>query len=367
MRNSDRNNRSNRQNNFSQGYRNDEGSRRMNNQTQSNAGGRGDWYDRDPMDDRSGYRDEDQGYSRRMDSGDVRGHNDHYRYDQIYHNYYGSTDYNPDRERDFESRGARRGRGDASESERYSRGQGAYGTTSSGRASWDSNVHNNEHNRWNSNDDYTGRSNESSRDNSFGYGRNRDFSARDSRDWNSADREMRRTSQGSYGSYGYSGPQSSSSSSYGYGTSNFGSDNQDSWRPSSEDSRSSFSGRGPKGFKRSDERIKEEVCEMLTRNHSIDADDIDVEVKDGEVTLTGSVSERRMKHLAEDLVEQCFGVKDVTNNIRVKKADYGETSDRTEFGSASRDRASASSTSSAQRKTTGTSTTSTTSKTPDNH
>lgn len=81
----------------------------------------------------------------------------------------------------------------------------------------------------------------------------------------------------------------------------------------------SFSGRGPKGFKRSDERIKEEVCEMLTRDHFINAEDIEVEVTDGEVTLSGSVSERRMKHLAEDCVERALGVKDVINNIRVKR------------------------------------------------
>lgn len=87
----------------------------------------------------------------------------------------------------------------------------------------------------------------------------------------------------------------------------------------SRSSETSFSGRGPKGFKRSDERIKEEVCEMLTRDHSINAEDIDVEVSEGEVTLTGSVPDRRMKHLAEDCVERALGVKDVINNIRVKR------------------------------------------------
>ena len=103
-------------------------------------------------------------------------------------------------------------------------------------------------------------------------------------------------------------------------------------------SQNSFSGRGPKGFKRSDERIKEEVCEMLTRDHSIDAEDIDVEVKEGEVTLTGSVPDRRMKHLAEDCVERALGVKDVINNIRVKRDTASDTSsssitgDRTSSG-----------------------------------
>ncbi|MFM6929798.1 MAG: BON domain-containing protein [Bdellovibrio sp.] len=84
-------------------------------------------------------------------------------------------------------------------------------------------------------------------------------------------------------------------------------------------SSSSYAGKGPKNFKRSDERIQEEVCEMLTRHHDINADDVEVEVKDGEVTLFGTVSERRMKHMAEDVAERCFGVKDVVNNIRIKR------------------------------------------------
>ncbi|MEN0059300.1 MAG: BON domain-containing protein, partial [Bdellovibrio sp.] len=76
---------------------------------------------------------------------------------------------------------------------------------------------------------------------------------------------------------------------------------------------------GPRSFTRSDDRVKEDVCERLTRHSAIDAADIEVEVKEGEVTLSGSVPERRMKHLAEDCCEHCYGVKEVTNNIRVKK------------------------------------------------
>ncbi len=86
-----------------------------------------------------------------------------------------------------------------------------------------------------------------------------------------------------------------------------------------EDAHFNFSGRGPKSFKRSDERIKEEICEMLTRSASIDAENIDVKVRDGEVTLSGTVPQRHMKHLAEDLSERSLSVKDVINNIRVKK------------------------------------------------
>ncbi|MGE5086553.1 MAG: BON domain-containing protein [Bacillota bacterium] len=84
-------------------------------------------------------------------------------------------------------------------------------------------------------------------------------------------------------------------------------------------SRQSYMGQGPKNYKRPDERIKDDICEMLTRHFDIDAQDIEVDVKDGDVTLSGTVPERRMKYLSEDVTERCFGVKDITNNIRIKK------------------------------------------------
>ena len=86
-------------------------------------------------------------------------------------------------------------------------------------------------------------------------------------------------------------------------------------------SRESFSGRGPKGYRRSDDRIREAVSDRLTDDHSLDASEIEVEVKDGEVTLKGTVSDRQQKRLAEDLAESCSGVSDVTNNIRVSRGD----------------------------------------------
>lgn len=81
------------------------------------------------------------------------------------------------------------------------------------------------------------------------------------------------------------------------------------------------SGKGPKGFSRTDTRIEEEVCEMLTHHPSIDARDIEVEVKNGEVILSGTVPERRMKYYAEDGAANLFGVVDVVNNLRIKKTE----------------------------------------------
>jgi hypothetical protein len=44
-----------------------------------------------------------------------------------------------------------------------------------------------------------------------------------------------------------------------------------------------------------------------------------VQVRNGEVTLTGMVDDRRQKRMAEDTVESVPGVKDVQNQLRVQQ------------------------------------------------
>ena len=82
----------------------------------------------------------------------------------------------------------------------------------------------------------------------------------------------------------------------------------------------SFAGRGPRNYQRSDERIREEVNERLTDDHRVDASDIEVEVRNGEVILRGRVDERRDKRMAEEVVENLPGVKDVRNELRVERS-----------------------------------------------
>jgi osmotically-inducible protein OsmY len=90
-------------------------------------------------------------------------------------------------------------------------------------------------------------------------------------------------------------------------------------------------GRPPKGFQRSDERVREEISEIIMRTYWIDAGDVTIEVRDGEVTLTGTVDDRQQKRAIEDVAEQVLGVKDVHNQIRVQPQDRGthQQSDRT--------------------------------------
>ncbi|HET9241671.1 MAG TPA: BON domain-containing protein [Oligoflexus sp.] len=84
--------------------------------------------------------------------------------------------------------------------------------------------------------------------------------------------------------------------------------------------------RWPKSYKRSDERIKDDIHEELIRHGRIDASDVEVQVKDGEVTLTGQVSSRQDKRVAEELAEKVLGVHDVQNQLRVRNQQQGSSS-----------------------------------------
>jgi osmotically-inducible protein OsmY len=74
---------------------------------------------------------------------------------------------------------------------------------------------------------------------------------------------------------------------------------------------------GPKGYRRSDERIREDICERLWHAAHLDVGDVSVDVKDGVVHLEGTVPHRSMKHRIEDVAAGCRGVKDVENRVRV--------------------------------------------------
>ncbi len=78
-------------------------------------------------------------------------------------------------------------------------------------------------------------------------------------------------------------------------------------------------GRGPRGYQRSDERIREDVCDRLTEASDLDASEIDVTVDAGIVTLTGTVDGRVAKRRAEDLAAATRGVHDVQNRLTIPR------------------------------------------------
>ncbi|MEX0784726.1 MAG: BON domain-containing protein [Dehalococcoidia bacterium] len=123
----------------------------------------------------------------------------------------------------------------------------------------------------------------------------------------------RQSSRG--GPYGMEYPESGYQGPGGYGEMYRGEMGQYSGQ-SRESSYGQYSGRGPKGYQRSDDRIREDVCERLTQAWDVDAEDIDVRVSNGEVTLSGSVMDRYQKRMAEDAIERVPGIRDVNNQLR---------------------------------------------------
>ena len=84
---------------------------------------------------------------------------------------------------------------------------------------------------------------------------------------------------------------------------------------------SSFSegyvGKGPKGYRRSDKRIYEDVCDALFKNPTVDASNIKVKVDGGLITLSGMVNDRDDKKEAEHCLEHILGVIDIQNDLKI--------------------------------------------------
>lgn len=91
-----------------------------------------------------------------------------------------------------------------------------------------------------------------------------------------------------------------------------------------DEERPSYGGRGPRGYQRSDERLREMICERLTDDREIDASDISIDVRDQEVVLTGTVRNRSEKYHVEEVVDRCGGVKEIRNQLKVQSSSRGD-------------------------------------------
>lgn len=83
--------------------------------------------------------------------------------------------------------------------------------------------------------------------------------------------------------------------------------------------RRNFYGVGPRGYKRSDLKLKEEAMSILQQDPILDSSDIYLEVSNNVLYLTGLVDSRRDKKRAEVLIEDIFGVEDVQNQLRITR------------------------------------------------
>ncbi|WER48533.1 BON domain-containing protein [Cupriavidus sp. WKF15] len=78
---------------------------------------------------------------------------------------------------------------------------------------------------------------------------------------------------------------------------------------------------GPRNYRRADDRIEDDVCTRLAHEHGLDVSEVTVHVRDGVVTMEGTVNDRRSKYEIEDIAESVFGVREVLNHIHVHR--YG--------------------------------------------
>lgn len=94
-----------------------------------------------------------------------------------------------------------------------------------------------------------------------------------------------------------------------------------------------YRGMGPRSYTRSDERLLEDINERLTEDDYLDATEITVRCVNGVITLEGTVTERWMKHRAEDTADASSGVKQVDNRIQVQSQSQSQSGRSSESGS----------------------------------
>ena len=106
-----------------------------------------------------------------------------------------------------------------------------------------------------------------------------------------------------------------------------------------EESRGPHYGKGPKGYKRSDARILEEVCEAIAEQGYVDASNVEVKLNDGVVTLIGTVGHRQDKKMIEHLADNVRGVHEVRNEIRIPRPEANLSDERIPAGTDGKEKA----------------------------
>jgi hypothetical protein len=75
----------------------------------------------------------------------------------------------------------------------------------------------------------------------------------------------------------------------------------------------------PRGLRRTDDEIKEEIDTLLSGQRQVDTSDIQVDVKDGIVTLSGNTNSPVEIEKAAGIAGNVLGVLDVTNQLNIRK------------------------------------------------
>ncbi|MGH7241857.1 MAG: BON domain-containing protein [Phycisphaerales bacterium] len=165
------------------------------------------------------------------------------------------------------------------------------------------------------------------REGSYGNASGRD------QEWGFGGGSSRGYGQGGQGGYGQTGfgqsGMSGQSSNSSFGNPYYG---QGSSRGGSFGGGSS-KGSAPRNYKKSDDRIREDVSERLMQE-GYDCSEMDVACQDGIVTLSGDVCNRDVKHRMEHAASDVNGVSDVQNQLKIKSQNRSQITE-SRSGSAS--------------------------------
>ncbi len=77
-----------------------------------------------------------------------------------------------------------------------------------------------------------------------------------------------------------------------------------------------YTGYGPRNYRRSDDRIRDDISDRMWSDGELDAGGITIGVDEGVVTLDGTVDSRWAKRRADDIAWSVPGVIDVVDNLR---------------------------------------------------
>src|SRR5262249_53650608 len=79
-----------------------------------------------------------------------------------------------------------------------------------------------------------------------------------------------------------------------------------------------YRGRGPRGYVRTAERIRDDLCDRLTENPFIDASEIEVSVNGSDVVLEGVVDSETAYKQTQAIAEEVIGVTHVYNRLVIR-------------------------------------------------
>lgn len=88
----------------------------------------------------------------------------------------------------------------------------------------------------------------------------------------------------------------------------------------------------PRGRRRIDQRIRDELATMLTTTESVETADVEVIVHEREITLRGTVPDENQRGRIEAMAERVRGVVAVTNDLHVGAVEIAEIPEPSEDG-----------------------------------